>query len=165
MNQDATTGFLGFSSVKDFSYSFVGAKSWIMNTALAVVGSVTTFIANYMWDDPKAVWLLWALMGADWATGIIKSKIKKRFVSYKLWRMPLYFVATAVVISLSWWLSKMYLVFHPLPAIVMCGFYSVYFISLLENLGESGFLPKPIVKLLKSKFGLKKLFPDEEKGQ
>lgn len=165
MNQDATTGFLGFSSVKDFSYSFVGAKSWSLNTILAIGGSITTFITNYVWDDATAVYVLWILMAADWITGISKSIKNKRFVSYKLWRMPIYYVATTVVLGLAWWISKMYAVFYPIPAVAMCGFYSVYFVSLLENLGELGFLPKPMVRLLKNKFGLRKLFPNEKEGQ
>jgi hypothetical protein len=51
----------------------------------------------------------------------------------------------------------------------MAGFYSVYFISLLENLGEIGLLPKTLVKVLKEKFGLKviveKYFKKEEENK
>lgn len=154
---DATTGFLGFVSIEDFFNSLIGVKTWMVNSILATIGVVTTFVANYMWDDPKAVWLLWLLMGADWISGVAKSVIQKRFVSYKFWRMPLYFVATSAVLAFSWWMSKTYSVFYPLPAIAMCGFYSVYFVSVLENLGEVGLLPKPIVRVLKTRFGFKKL--------
>ena len=155
--EEATTGFLGFTSFSDFSSSLLGVKTWVVNTILAAIGIITTFISNYLWDDPNAVWLLWALMGADWATGIAKSVKNKRFVSYKFWRMPLYFVATSAVLAFSWWMSKTYSVFYPLPSIAMCGFYSVYFVSILENLGEIGLLPKAFVRVLKTRFGFKKL--------
>ena len=155
--EDATTGFLGFENVNDFFSSLFGVKDWVVNTALAIIGTIASFVGNYMWDDPQAVYLLWALMATDWASGIIKSAVNKRFVSYKLWRMPLYYIATSLVLGLSWWMSKKYAVFYPLPAITMCGFYSVYFVSMLENLGEIGLLPRPIVILLKTRFGLKKL--------
>ncbi len=75
--------------------------------------------------------LLWLLMLIDWITGIIKSIKAKSFVSYKLYRMPIYFVATTLVLSLSWWMSKQSILFTFLPGLVIGGFYSTYFISLL----------------------------------
>lgn len=162
MRQSADTGFFGFEGLDDFFNSLLGTKTWVINSIIAVIGYVTTLIAGYMWDDPNAVYLLWSIMAVDYATGIYKSKKNNRFVSYKLWRMPLYFIATTVVLAFSWHMSRMYSVFYPLPSIAMCGFYSVYFVSVLENLGEAELLPEPIVKLLKSKFGLKKLFNSEK---
>lgn len=163
--EHATTGFLGFASGQDFVESFVGLKTWTTNAVIAFFGAVTTFVSGFMWDDPKAVYTLWVLMSADWATGILKGIINKKFTSYKLWRMPLYFVATSFVLAISWWVAKYSILFAPLPGIVIGGFFSVYFASILENLGELGLLPKPIVKLLKSKFGLKKLFDKETKTE
>jgi phage-related holin len=167
MKDNATTGFLGFESIDDFTSSLFGIKHWLTNVMVGLVGGMTSFIVDYMWDTPSAVYTLWILMGADWLTGIIKGMINKRFVSYKLFRMPLYYVATSFVISISWWMAKGNILFTPLPGIVMAGFYSVYFVSLLENLGEIGFLPKPMVTMLKTRFGLKKVvdkyFEKEEK--
>lgn len=155
MNKD--TGFVGFEGVDDFASSLFGIKNWVANFVVAFGGYVSSLIAGYMWDSPRAVYLLWALMGFDWITGIIKSKKNNRFVSYKLWRMPLYFIATSIVLAISWHMSKTYMVFQPLPSLAMCGFYSVYFVSMLENLGEAQLLPPAIVKLLKKRLGLKKL--------
>ena len=160
-----STGFLGFANVQDFLESFLGTSKWAYNGILAVIGAVTTFITGYMWNDPKAVWTLWILMAADWATGILKGILNKKFVSYKLWRMPLYYVATSFVIAISWWMSKSSNIFYILPSIVIAGFYSVYFTSMLENLGEVGLLPKGLTTLLKNRFGLKKLFKEEDKTE
>lgn len=157
MKQDAHTGFLGFESFADFWESFLGVKHYVINLLVAMVGGITSFITDYMWDDANAVWTLWVLMGADWGTGMLKGMINKRFVSYKIFRMPLYYVATSFVISISWHMAKGNILFIPLPGIVMAGFYAVYFTSMLENLGEIGVLPKPLVKVLKTKFGLKKV--------
>ena len=52
-------------------------------------------------------------------------------------------------------MSKTSIIFLPLPGLVIGGFYAVYFVSLLENLGELGVLPKPLIIALKNRFGLK----------
>jgi len=157
MKEEAQTGFIGFENMNDFINSFLGLKHWVTNGIIGMIGGLTSFIVDYMWDSPSAVYTLWTLMGADWLTGIIKGIINKKFVSYKLFRMPLYYVATSFVISIAWWMAKGNILFMPLPGIVMAGFYSVYFVSLLENLGEIGFLPKTMVAVLKNRFGLKKI--------
>jgi hypothetical protein len=94
-------------------------------------------------------------MGADWFTGIWKSMKNKEFVSYKVFRMPLYFIATSFALAISWWLSKSSVLFLPLPALIYGGFAAIYFVSMLENLGEIGLLPKTIVSILKKRFGFK----------
>jgi phage-related holin len=144
----------GFTSVDDFLESFFRFKQWMFNSVGAMVASISTFITGYMWDSEEAVWTLWILMGADWLTGIAKSIKLGSFVSYKVFRMPIYYLATSFIISISWWIAKGNVIFIPLPAIAMGGFYAVYFSSLLENLAELEVLPPKIVKLLK-RFGMK----------
>jgi hypothetical protein len=161
MKEEATSGFIGFSSPLDFFNSLVGTKSWLINGFTAFFAGVTSFITSYIWDDPTAVYTLWSLMLADWATGIIKACINKRFVSFKIWRMPLYFIATSYLLHISWYMAKGNGLFIFLPGLVIGGFYSVYFISLLENLGDINLLPKKLVRTLKSRFGLKKLIDKE----
>jgi len=161
MKEEAASGFIGFTSPLDFAYSLVGAKNWTINAFFAFTGGLTTFVTNYIWDDPIAVYTLWSLMFADWISGIAKGVINKRFVSFKIWRMPLYFVATSYILHISWYMAKSNGLYTYLPAIVICGFYSVYFVSLLENLGDIKLLPKSLVSLLKSRFGLKKLLDKE----
>jgi phage-related holin len=152
---EKTTNFLGFHSISDFCSSQFRFDDWSFNGLVAFFGVITSFITGFVWDSPEAVWTLWVLMGVDWLTGIIKSVRNKEFISYKLFRMPLYFVVTSFVLGISWWMSKGSPIFFILPGLVMAGFYSVYFISLLENLGEIGLLPKGLVNVLKSRFGLK----------
>jgi phage-related holin len=165
MKKEATSGFIGFASPGDFFDSLIGTKTWMLNASVAFVAGLTSFVTQYIWNDPAAVFTLWSLMGADWITGITKGIVTKRFVSFKIWRMPLYFVATAYILHISWNMAKGNIVYTWLPGLVIGGFYSVYFVSLLENLGAIGMLPKPLVRLLKSKFGLKKLFDKDEKDE
>lgn len=148
------TGFFGFDSMSDFVESFLGFKHWLGTGIISIATAIASFISNYMWDDPVSVYLLWILMSADWISGVAKSMKKKKFSSYRFWRMPLYFVATSFVVSLSWWIAKKQVVYVWLPGLTMSGFYGVYFFSLLENLGELGLLPKRIIKLLQNKIGL-----------
>jgi phage-related holin len=155
----------GFTSIEDFMESCFRFNNWILNSVGATTASLSTFITGYMWDTEAAVWTLWILMGADWATGILKSVKAKKFVSYKIFRMPAYYLITSFLIAISWHMAKNSIIFVPLPAIVLGGFYAVYFSSLLENLAELEILPKPVIKILK-KFGMKvimqKYFNTEE---
>ena len=159
---------LGFMSAEDFLESFFRFKNWILNGTGALIASTTTFITGYMWDTEEAVYTLWILMGADWFTGIGKSVKMDKFDSYKVWRMPIYFVITSFIISISWWMAKNNVIFIPLPAIVMGGMYMVYFSSLLENLAELEWLPRRAILFLR-KFGMKviikKYFENEQGGE
>jgi phage-related holin len=145
----------GFTSIGDFLTSLFGVKWGIFNMIPAFLLSLTTFITGYIYESAETVYILWVLMAFDWITGLLKSFKTKSFVSYRLFRMPIYFVATTLVLSLSWWLSKNSFLFTPIPGLVIGGFYSVYFISILENLGELKWLPESIITVLKNKFGLK----------
>ena len=145
----------GFSSGSDFLASLFGVKWGFVNVIPGFLLGLTSFITGFVYESAETVYLLWILMALDWATGLLKSFKTKSFVSYKLFRMPIYYVATTLILCLSWWLSKNSFLFTPIPGLVIGGFYSVYFISMLENLGELEWLPKSIVKVLKNKFGLK----------
>ncbi len=147
--------FLGFISLSDFANSLFGTKWNLFNSIPSFLLGLTGFITGYIYDSAETVYLLWILMALDWFTGIFKSFKGKSFTSSKLFRMPIYFVATTIILSLSWWLSKNSLIFIPLPGLVIGGFYSVYLVSMLENMAELEWLPKPIVTVLKKKFGLK----------
>lgn len=148
---------MGFSSLNDFFNSLFGIKHADFNFIIVLGTTITSLITNYMWDTPSAIYTLWSLMAVDWLTGIIKAMKNKEFISSKLYRMPLFFLSTSAIISFSWWIAKTSLIFHLLPSIVMGGFLSVYFISLLENLADIGLLPKTMVTVLKARFGFKTL--------
>ena len=130
-----------------------------------MIVSVTSFISGYIWDEPSAVWTLWVLMLGDWVTGIAKSCVNKEFVSYRIFRMPLYFIATSFALSISWWMAKSSGLFFLLPSLVYGGFLAVYFTSLLENLGELGLLPEALVVVLKNRFGLKSIISKFDKKE
>ncbi len=147
--------FFGFLSISDFLSSLFGLKWMSLTIWPSFIFAIGGIITGCIYENAQTVYILWLLMSVDWFTGIFKSIKRKSFVSYRLFRMPIYFLATTLVLSLSWWMSKQSVLFVFLPGLVIGGFYSTYFISLLENLGELEWLPKPIVKALKTRFGLK----------
>ena len=149
--------FFGFSSINDFLTSLFGLKWFNLTMWPSFIFALGGIITGCIYESAETVYILWLLMLIDWITGIIKSIKTKSFVSYKLYRMPIYFVATTLVLSLSWWMSKQSILFTFLPGLVIGGFYSVFFISLLENLGDLEWLPKPIIGVLKNRFGLKSI--------
>ena len=150
--------FFGFISLRDFVTSTLGLKYATIHAAVVTFFTVlTSFISLYIWDSPEAVYTLWALMGFDYFTGIVKAIVGGTFCSFKLWRMPIYLLVTTAMLSFAFWMAQASVTFILLPTIVMAGFMSVYAISMLENLGELGWLPKPMIKLLKNNFGLQAL--------
>lgn len=158
--------FFGFTSIYDFIHSAFGFHWAPVNAVVATVfATITTFLGAYIWETPSAVYTLWSLMAFDWVTGIGKAIKFKQFSSFRLWRMPIYFVTTTLILSISFWMAQGQFLFTPLPSIVIGGFYSVYFISILENLGKLEYLPKPMINLLKNRFGIQTLIDHYSKNE
>lgn len=155
--------FFGFTSVQDFGVSLFGLKTPIVNFGIGLVYSLSAFIAGWVYNEPSAIYTLWVLMLADWITGIIKSCKNKTFTSSRLFRMPLYFLATTFVISISWNIANNHILFTLVPSFILGGFYSVYLVSLIENLGELNLLPKRMVNALKNRFGFKSFLDKVDK--
>lgn len=165
MNIDSSRDFFGFENVYDFITSLFGAKSLTINTAGALIATTSSFITDYMWDTYQAVYVLWALMLCDWITGLTYAIKSKTYWSRKNFRMPIYFVATSTLLSLSWWLAKSNIFFYPLPSVVYGGFCAVYLSSLVENAGKLGWLPKKMAKVIANRFGLKELLNKSDKEE
>lgn len=149
------TTFFGFSSIGDYLGSLFGVKYAYVNTIGATLVALTSFITGWIYDEPASVYTLWVLMFADWGTGIYKAIKTKTFTSSRLFRMPLYFISTTFLLAISWHIGKAQYIFEIIPSFVLGGFYSVYLISLIENLGELNLLPKRMVSALKNRFGFK----------
>lgn len=154
--------YLGFENLEDFSSTLIRSKDWVVNGIFAFLAMIPSLITGYMWDSTSAIYTLWALMTADFITGVWKSMRSKTFVSNRVFRTPILFLVTSLLLALSWHLSKATILFIPLPSLVYGGFCAVYLVSLCENLGELGYLPKPFVTLLKNRFGLKALIKRTE---
>jgi phage-related holin len=157
--------FFGFYSVGDFLTSLFGLTHPFINALSGLVLVLTSFITGWIYEEPASVYTLWALMFADWGTGIYKSFKLKTFTSSRLFRMPLYFVSTTFVLAISWHIGQAQYIFQVVPSFVLGGFYSVYLISLIENLGELNLLPKRLVSALKNRFGFKAFLDKMDKGQ
>jgi phage-related holin len=157
MNVDSNKDFFGFENMSDFLTSLLGTKSALINLAGATIAATSSFITNYMWDSYQAVYVLWLLMALDWGTGLFYAMKSKTYWSRKNFRMPIYYVATSLLLSISWWLAKSSVFFFPLPSLVYGGFCAVYLTSLLENAGKLGWIPEPIAKAIGNRFGIKEI--------
>ena len=157
MNITSNKDFLGFESFRDFITSTLGMNSPLINSIGALIALLSSFITDYMWDSYEAVYVLWLLMALDWFTGLSYAIKSKTYWSRKNFRMPIYFIATSVLLSLSWHLSHVNVFFYPLPSLVYGGFCAVYLSSLMENTGKLGWLPLPLSNLIAKRFGLKEL--------
>lgn len=157
MNIDSNKDFFGFTDMNDFLSSLFGAKSVELNFFGAMVATITSFITNYVWDSSAAIYTLWLIMAFDWFTGLSYAIKSKRYWSRKNFRMPIFYIATSLLLALSWHLSKHNMFFYPLPSIAYGGFCAVYFSSWVENLGKLGWIPKPIADAVANRFGLKEI--------
>lgn len=171
MNTTSNKDFLGFETIPDFFTSIIGMKTPIVNTIGAIAAVISSFITDYMWDSYQAIYVLWFLMSCDWISGLAYAIKSKTYWSRKNFRMPIYFVVTSVLLSLSWHLAKGNVFFYPLPSVVYGGFCAVYLSSLVENTGKLGWLPKPLADAIANRFGLKELLkrkptaaPEEEEA-
>lgn len=155
--------FFGFYSVSDFLVSFFGLKYGFINLIIGGILTISSFITGWIYDDAGAVYTLWVLMFADWGTGIYKAIKQKTFTSSRLFRMPLYFLSTTFLLAISWHIGKSQYIFQIISSFILGGFYSVYLISLIENLGELNLLPKRMVNALKNRFGFKAFLDKTDK--
>lgn len=155
----------GFHSLKEFFVCLLGTKWSLFNSIPGFFLFLTTFITSYIYESSENVYVLLSLMACDWVTGILKSFKNKTFVSYKIYRIPIYLTSNGLILTLSWWMSKQTIIFSMLPSLIIWSFYSIYFVSILENLGELEWLPKPIIKVLKNKFGFKSLIDRFDKSE
>ena len=157
MNINSNKDFLGFESVNDFIASLLGTKTALVNGIAAALAVTSSFLTDYVWDSSQAIYVLWALMATDWFTGLWYAIKSGTYWSRKNFRMPIYFICTTGLLSFSWWLAKSNVFFYPLPSLVYGGFCAVYLSSLVENTGKLEWIPKPIVDVVKKRFGLKEL--------
>lgn len=165
MGSNINKNFLGFESFDDFFGSLFGYKTIFFNAFIAFVAYLSSFITNFIWDSAGAVYTLWFIMCVDWFTGLSYAFKSKKYESWKNLRMPIYFVCTSLLLSMSWNMSKNSVIYYPLPSLVYGGFLAVYFSSVIENMSKLDWLPQKIAKLIDEKFGFKALYESRTKQQ
>lgn len=158
--------FFGYESIIDFAQSLFGAKSIKLNAIVGGVAGMISLITGYIYDNELAIWTLWALYAADFASGVAAAWHSGTISSTKLPRILLNITAMTLLISISWRMAQSNMMFTYLPGVVIGGAYSTLFVSLLENLSKLEVLPPALHRLIQKRFGLNgildRLEQDEE---
>lgn len=163
-NQELT--IMGFSSFSDFAATLLGTSHIKINFFVGFIAATTSLITGFIYDSEIAVYTLWALYLADFASGVAAAWYKNTLRSSRLPRIIVNIVAMTMLLSISWWMAKSSQLFFFLPGLVIGGAYTTLFISLIENLSILEILPAGLERLIKKKFGLgaleKKMLGEDE---
>jgi phage-related holin len=151
-----TPALVGFDSVKDFAETAFSPASGKFLFMVSMLGGLSSFITNYIYNDAQAVYLLFALIGLDALTGIVNALKKNTFSSKRLPRILGVTISYTLILGLSWNLSKYNAALDFLPGMIYFGFSSVLFVSIIENLNELGLIPKALAEKILEKIKGKK---------
>lgn len=165
MDVTSNKDFFGFVSIEDFFTSLFGTKTMILNLMGSLIAVISGLLTDYVWDTYEAIYVLWLLMIGDWITGLSYAIKEKIYWSRKNFRMPIYFLCTTTLISISWWLAKSNILFIPLPSIVYGGFCAVYLTSLVENMSKLEWIPPSIAEAIANRFGLQEVLKKIDKKE
>jgi phage-related holin len=145
----------GYESLTDFGTSLIKSKAILLAVFPAFGMLIHSFITGYVYSSAEPIYIMWILLLLDWVSGIAKAMYFKEFVSSKLLRTPIKILVYSAVMGIAWQMGQHLSVFTYLPIILLSLFYADSFFSLLENFGELKLIPKPIIYVLKEKFGIK----------
>ena len=117
--------------------------------------TISVFIHEHLWENPQQVYLLAILIGIDLFTGIWKAFKFKRFRSRRISRTVGKTITYSIVLYIAHNLDmQMGAVFFWMPFSCLSVFYATEAWSIIENLGEIGYLDLKYVKYLKDKLNL-----------
>lgn len=151
-------GIFGYNTTNELINTLGFTFDWIqLKLSFVTIAIITSFITKYIYADSHAIYILMLLFLADFLSGVAKSLKNKTFSSYKLWRILPVFVGAMFILSISWHLSTVSIVYSLLPSLVYTFISSTLLVSLIENFGELGILDKELITTLKSRFSFKKL--------
>lgn len=153
----------GFSSIKDYFWSVFGIKYIKVNIFLVPFILILNSFIGFFDAQLHSLVTLYMLMFFDGFTGTLKAIRAKEFSSRKFLRIWIMLFTNSLLLYLSWMMGESNWFFQHLPHLLFGGFFSTYIISLMENLGELNLLPRPMINMLKSRFGLKALVKKYDK--
>ena len=137
---------VGFVDGNDFFTTLLGTASFKLVGLMALIGGGISAISGYVYADKSAVYSLAALLLCDAITGVANALYHKTFTSQRLPRVLGVAVSYFLLLAMSTQAARFNEALTFLPGALYLGFTGVLIVSLIENLGELGLLPKSLVK-------------------
>lgn len=137
---------IGFIDGNDFFSTLLGSASAKIVGIMATIGGIISACSGYVYSDKNAIYFLAVLLMLDALTGIANSFYHKTFASQRLPRVLGVAVSYFLLLSIATQAAKVNEALTFLPGSLYLGFVTVILVSLVENLGEMGLLPKSLVK-------------------
>lgn len=161
---------LGFEGIRDLTTSVIGFKGNIFAPiAFIFAGGISLFIESHVWANPAEVYFLAILIAIDLYTGVWKSiKYKndpeKKFKSGRLSRTVGKTITYSILLFISFNMDKnMPHIFFWMPYSILGVFYANEAWSIIENLGEIGYVNHDLVKFLKEKLNIRNILKNVNK--
>lgn len=148
---------LGFDNINDLITSVIGFKGNIFAPlAFIFAGGISILIENHMWSNPSEIYFLAILITIDLYTGIWKSIKNKKFKSKSISRTAGKTITYAILLYIAFNMDRnMPTLFFWMPYSILGVFYATEAWSIIENLGEIGYVNNELVKFLKKKLNIK----------
>lgn len=141
-----TSPAVGFIDGNDFFSTLLGTASSKIVGLMALIGGVISGLSGYVYSDKTAVYTLAFLLLSDAITGVANAFYHKTFTSARLPRVLGVAVSYFLLLAVSTQAARFNEALTFLPGSLYLGFTTVILVSLIENLGEMGLLPKGLVK-------------------
>jgi hypothetical protein len=142
---------LGYANWHEFTDSLFGLKQTVLNSMVALLAVLTTFINNYVWNDAGAIYFMLFLIAFDATTGVFKAVKNKTFSSARLPRILVIMITYTSLLALAWNVAKFSPFYSWLPGILYGGFIATLIVSIFENLHALKIVPERIYSLVSKK--------------
>ncbi len=156
---------LGYMNFEDLASSLFGLKASVVTVIGAFFATITTVITEYVWDDARAIYVLFAFIIFDAISGILRSVRDGTFTLSRLPRIVVIFVLYTGMLAVSWNLAQVSPVYFWVPSVLYGGFIVTLAISVFENVYVLGYIPEYMYKTIMEKVGLVQSFMFGKKFQ
>lgn len=147
---------LTYNSVSDLFKTLFNFKHITFLTFFtSFVGVITHFIESYIWADMAQFTFLIILVLVDFLTGLAKAHKFKMIVPSKLPRFLLTILSYTFFLYVAFTGSNIIPFLAFLPTIVFAVFVLTTLLSITQNIGSLGWLPKPITTFIETNIGMK----------
>lgn len=157
--------FFGFQSLKDYTTTLFCFNHLTLLSISTMIGIVSSFITDYLYNSSHAIYTLLFLVGADCITGIYRAIKLKTFTSQRLPRILIVLISYIGLLSMSWHLAIDIPLLSFLPSIIFFGLTTTTLISIIENLDALGILQHSLVNKILTIFRKKINDSDDDQSK